>query len=72
MELADFCSSSRVIIVAGKGGVGKTTVAAALAVAAARAGKRALLVELEADRYVVYGVVTEICVRIAAFGLLKG
>jgi anion-transporting ArsA/GET3 family ATPase len=47
MELADFCSSSRVIIVAGKGGVGKTTVAAALAVAAARAGKRALLVELE-------------------------
>jgi anion-transporting ArsA/GET3 family ATPase len=47
MELADFCSSSRVIIVAGKGGVGKTTVAAAMAVAAARAGKRALLVELE-------------------------
>jgi len=47
MELADFCSSSRVIIVAGKGGVGKTTVAAAVAVAAARAGQRALLVELE-------------------------
>jgi nicotinamidase/pyrazinamidase len=31
----------------------------------------ALLVELGADRYVVYGVVTEICVRLAAFGLLK-
>jgi nicotinamidase/pyrazinamidase len=30
-----------------------------------------LLAELEADRYVVYGVVTEICVRCAAFGLLK-
>jgi nicotinamidase/pyrazinamidase len=30
-----------------------------------------LLAELGADRYVVYGVVTEICVRYAAFGLLK-
>jgi nicotinamidase/pyrazinamidase len=30
-----------------------------------------LLAELNADRYVVYGVVTEICVRCAAFGLLK-
>ncbi len=47
MELAELCSSSRVIIVAGKGGVGKTTVAAALATAAARAGRSAVLVELE-------------------------
>ncbi|HLG95201.1 MAG TPA: cysteine hydrolase family protein [Bryobacteraceae bacterium] len=30
-----------------------------------------LLGELNADRYVVYGVVTEICVRLCAFGLLK-
>ncbi len=31
MELHEFCSTSRVLIVAGKGGVGKTTVAAAMA-----------------------------------------
>ena len=30
-----------------------------------------LLAQLNADRYVVYGVVTEICVSYAAFGLLK-
>lgn len=30
-----------------------------------------LLTEFNADRYVVYGVATEICVRCAAFGLLK-
>ncbi len=30
-----------------------------------------LLAQLNADRYVVYGVVTEICVRLAAFGLLR-
>ncbi|MFB3825192.1 MAG: cysteine hydrolase family protein [Bryobacteraceae bacterium] len=30
----------------------------------------ALLAALEADRYVVYGVVTEYCVRLAALGLL--
>jgi nicotinamidase/pyrazinamidase len=32
---------------------------------------RPLLAQLNADRYVVYGVVTEICVRCAAFGLLQ-
>ena len=35
------------VIVAGKGGVGKTTVSAALAVAASRAGARVLIVEVE-------------------------
>ncbi len=30
-----------------------------------------LLDRLNADRYVVYGVVTEICVKFAAFGLLR-
>ncbi len=32
---------------------------------------RPLLAKLGAERYVVYGVVTEICVRLAAFGLLE-
>lgn len=30
-----------------------------------------ILDRLNADRYIVYGVVTEICVKLAAFGLLK-
>jgi anion-transporting ArsA/GET3 family ATPase len=47
MELADFCSMSRVVIVAGKGGVGKTTVTAAFALAAASAGRDVLIVEVE-------------------------
>ncbi|MDQ1450084.1 MAG: hypothetical protein QOC79_3055 [Actinomycetota bacterium] len=47
MEVAEFCSTSRVVIVAGKGGVGKTTVTAALAVTAMRAGRSVLIVEVE-------------------------
>ena len=47
MEVAQFCSTSHVVIVAGKGGVGKTTVTAAMAVAAARAGSSVLIVEVE-------------------------
>jgi anion-transporting ArsA/GET3 family ATPase len=42
-----FSTHSRVMIVAGKGGVGKTTVSAALARMAARAGLRTLLVDVE-------------------------
>jgi len=47
MDLERFCASSRVVIVAGKGGVGKTTVTAALATAAARTGMSVLIVEVE-------------------------
>jgi len=42
-----FCRETRVLIVAGKGGTGKTTIAAALAVMAAEAGVSVLVVELE-------------------------
>lgn len=47
MDLHAFFRQSRVLIVAGKGGVGKTTVAAALAHLAADAGLSVLVVELE-------------------------
>ena len=42
-----FWDQSRVLIVAGKGGVGKTTVTASLAVAAAAAGRSVQIVEIE-------------------------
>ena len=38
--------SKRAILLTGKGGVGRTTVAAALALAAARRGKRVLIAEV--------------------------
>src|SRR5664280_741518 len=47
MDIRAFCSQSRVVIVAGKGGVGKTTMVAALAHLAAGAGLSVLVVELE-------------------------
>jgi anion-transporting ArsA/GET3 family ATPase len=47
MDVPAFCRESRVLIVAGKGGVGKTTICAALARTAAEAGLSVLLVELE-------------------------
>ncbi len=47
MDVTAFCTESRVLVVAGKGGVGKTTVAASLARMAADAGLSVLLVDLE-------------------------
>jgi anion-transporting ArsA/GET3 family ATPase len=47
MDVSAFCIQSRVLIVAGKGGVGKTTMVAALAHMAAGAGLSVLVVELE-------------------------
>ncbi|MGH0038117.1 MAG: ArsA family ATPase [Myxococcota bacterium] len=41
----------RLVIVTGKGGTGKTTVAAALGLAAARSGKRVLLAEMGRDEH---------------------
>jgi hypothetical protein len=45
--VADFCTQSSVVVVAGKGGVGKSTLSATLASLAARHGLSVLLVELE-------------------------
>ncbi|MGH9101706.1 MAG: ArsA-related P-loop ATPase [Acidimicrobiales bacterium] len=47
MDAAAFCRQSSVVLVAGKGGVGKTTIAAALALTARRQGMDVLVVELE-------------------------
>ncbi|MCU1395708.1 MAG: putative anion transporting ATPase [Ilumatobacteraceae bacterium] len=47
MESMQFFGAARLVIVAGKGGVGKTTVTAVLAHSAARSGLRVLAVELE-------------------------
>ena len=47
MDPAQFLTASGVLIVAGKGGVGKTAVTAALAVAASSIGVRTLVVEVE-------------------------
>lgn len=48
MDPAQFFAASRLVIVAGKGGVGKTTVTACLARAAALSGLRTLILEVEA------------------------
>jgi anion-transporting ArsA/GET3 family ATPase len=47
MDREAFCRQSKVVIVAGKGGVGKTTVTAALARMAADVGLEVLVVELD-------------------------
>lgn len=47
MDLVRFCTTSNVVVVAGKGGVGKTTVVATLATVAARASMSVLVVEVE-------------------------
>jgi len=47
MDPVGFCTQTRLLIVAGKGGVGKTTVSAAVAQMAAEAGLSTLLVDVE-------------------------
>jgi anion-transporting ArsA/GET3 family ATPase len=47
VDPARFFAASRLVIVAGKGGVGKTTVSAALARASARSNRPAVIVEVE-------------------------
>jgi len=42
----------RLIIIIGKGGVGKTTIAAALALLASKQGKRVLLVEMDSNKHI--------------------
>src|SRR5690606_4839090 len=48
--LADVVAASSVIITAGSGGVGKTTTAASIALAGARAGRRVVVVTIDPAR----------------------
>ncbi len=49
-ELSDLIHDRRIIVCVGTGGAGKTTVAAALALAAARLGRRALVITIDPAR----------------------
>jgi len=50
MSIVDMCTSSRIIVTCGTGGVGKTSVAAALGFEAARLGKRAIVITIDPAR----------------------
>ncbi len=50
MKLAELVEGKEVIVCCGAGGVGKTTVSAALALAAARSGRRALVLTIDPAR----------------------
>ena len=50
MNLADLIATKSVIVCCGSGGVGKTTTAAVLAIEAARAGRRAVVVTIDPAR----------------------
>jgi anion-transporting ArsA/GET3 family ATPase len=47
MDVGTFCAQSHVLVVAGKGGVGKTTMSAAISRMASATGRSVLIVELE-------------------------
>src|SRR5690242_16355657 len=50
VSFADLIAQRRILICVGSGGVGKTTTAAALALAAARAGRHALVLTIDPAR----------------------
>ena len=70
VDRESFCRQSNVVVVAGKGGVGKTTVTAALSRMAADLGLDVLVIELDDAGRIAHLVRPRRCLRLRRDGAL--